>query len=127
MGRTAGGSRRRSCRCGGEGPGGRGPGPPSGRGRGGGGGARRGGGGAGWKGGGGGGGGGRRGTRVRVRVFFFNTPARGKFWRARARETGAVVEALSAPARPRPDTGFALPRDPRALLDVPPADGPLER
>ena len=69
----------------------------------------------------------QRGTTVTVRALFFNTPARRKFLRAQATETRAVVEALSVLALTRPDIAFTLTSDDRALLDVPPADGPLER
>src|SRR2546427_20962 len=69
----------------------------------------------------------QRGTTVAVRALFFNTPARRKFLRAQATETRAVVEALTVLALARPDVAFALTSDDRALLDVPPADGPLAR
>src|SRR2546425_5006967 len=69
----------------------------------------------------------QRGTTVTVRALFFNTPARRKFLRAQATETRAVVEALSVLALTRPDIAFTLTSGDRALLDVPPADGPLER
>ena len=69
----------------------------------------------------------QRGTTVTVRALFFNTPARRKFLRAQATETRAVVEALSVLTLTRPDIAFTLTSDDRALLDVPPADGPLER
>src|SRR5437867_3287840 len=69
----------------------------------------------------------QRGTTVTVRALFFNTPARRQFLRAQATETRAVVEALSVLALTRPDIAFTLTSDDRALLDVPPADGPLER
>jgi DNA mismatch repair protein MutL len=69
----------------------------------------------------------QRGTTVTVRALFFNTPARRKFLRAQATETRAVVEALSVLALTRPDIAFTLTSDDRALLDVPPADGSLER
>src|SRR5881398_2558767 len=69
----------------------------------------------------------QRGTSVTVRALFFNTPARRKFLRAQATETRAVVETLTVLALTRPDVAFTLTSDDRALIDVPPAAGPLER
>src|SRR5438876_5227628 len=69
----------------------------------------------------------QQGTTVTVRALFFNTPARRKFLRAQATETRAVVEALTVLALTRPDVAFTLTSDDRALIDVPPAAGPLER
>ena len=69
----------------------------------------------------------QRGTTVTVRALFFNTPARRKFLRAQATETRAVVETLTVLALTRPDVAFTLTSDDRALIDVPPAAGPLER
>src|SRR5213076_3015333 len=60
-------------------------------------------------------------------ALFFNTPARRKFLRAQATETRAVVETLTVLALTRPDVAFTLTSDDRALIDVPPAAGPLER
>src|SRR5439155_1663761 len=50
-----------------------------------------------------------------------------KFLRAQATETRAVVETLTVLALTRPDVAFTLTSDDRALIDVPPAAGPLER
>jgi DNA mismatch repair protein MutL len=69
----------------------------------------------------------QRGTTVTVRALFFNTPARRKFLRAQATETRAVVEVLTVLALTRPDVAFTLTSDDRALIDVPPAAGQLER
>src|SRR2546423_4413367 len=69
----------------------------------------------------------QRGTTVTVRALFFNTPARRKFLRAQATETRAVVEVLTVLALTRPDVAFTLTSDDRALIDVPPAAGPIER
>src|SRR2546423_6519065 len=69
----------------------------------------------------------QRGTTVTVRALFFNTPARRKFLRAQATETRAVVEVLTVLALTRPDVAFTLPSDDRALIDVPPAAGQIER
>jgi len=64
---------------------------------------------------------------VTVRALFFNTPARRKFLRAQATETRAVVEVLTVLALTRPDVAFTLTSDDRALIDVPPAAGQIER
>jgi len=69
----------------------------------------------------------QRGTTVTVRALFFNTPARRKFLRAQATETRAVVEVLTVLALTRPDVAFTLTSDDRALVDVPPAAGQIER
>jgi len=69
----------------------------------------------------------QRGTTVTVRALFFNTPARRKFLRAQATETRAVVEVLTVLALTRPDVAFILTSDDRALIDVPPAAGQIER
>jgi len=69
----------------------------------------------------------QRGTTVTVRALFFNTPARRKFLRAQATETRAVVEVLTVLALTRPDVAFTLTSDDRALIDVPPAAGQIER
>jgi DNA mismatch repair protein MutL len=69
----------------------------------------------------------QRGTMVTVRALFFNTPARRKFLRAQATETRAVVEAVTVLALTRPDVAFTLTSDERVLIDVPPADQPIER
>jgi len=49
-----------------------------------------------------------RGTTVEVRDLFYNTPARRKFMRAAATETGHVTEAVVRLARARPDVSFSL-------------------
>lgn len=69
----------------------------------------------------------QRGTTVTVRALFFNTPARRKFLRAQATETRAVGEALTVLALTRPDVAFSLASDGRVLLDVPPAERPIDR
>jgi DNA mismatch repair protein MutL len=69
----------------------------------------------------------QRGTTVTVRSLFFNTPARRKFLRAQATETRAVVEAVTVLALARPDVAFTLASDDRVLIDVPPAEQPIER
>jgi DNA mismatch repair protein MutL len=69
----------------------------------------------------------QRGTTITVRGLFFNTPARRKFLRAQATETRAVVEALTVLALTRPDVAFTLTSDDRSLIDVRPANDPIDR
>jgi DNA mismatch repair protein MutL len=69
----------------------------------------------------------QRGTTVTVRALFFNTPARRKFLRAPPTETRAVVEALTVLALARCDVGFTLASDDRVLIDVAPAERPIDR
>ncbi len=69
----------------------------------------------------------QRGTTVTARALFFNTPARRKFLRAQATETRAVVEALTVLALARPDVALTLTSDDRVLVDVRPAERPIDR
>jgi DNA mismatch repair protein MutL len=59
-----------------------------------------------------------RGTTVEVRDLFFNTPARRKFMRAPAAETGHVTEAVVRLALARPDVSFTLRSGGRLALGV---------
>lgn len=59
------------------------------------------------------------GTRVEVRDLFFNTPARLAFLRAPAAESAAAAEAVARIALARPEIGFVLRSNGRALLDLP--------
>src|SRR6266542_786990 len=69
----------------------------------------------------------QHGTTVTVRALFFNTPARRKFLRAQATETRAAAEVLTLLALARPDVAFRLASDDRVLIDVPPAERPIDR
>ncbi len=64
-----------------------------------------------------------RGTTVEVRDLFGAVPARRKFLRADATESGHVAEAVTLLALARPDVGFSLSSSGRALLQAPPTDG----
>ncbi|HET6412757.1 MAG TPA: DNA mismatch repair endonuclease MutL [Anaeromyxobacter sp.] len=57
-----------------------------------------------------------RGTTVEVRDLFFNTPARRKFMRAPATESGHLAEAMIRVALGRPEVGFTLRSGGRAVL-----------
>lgn len=55
------------------------------------------------------------GTTVEVGELFFNTPARRKFLKSEATELAHVMEAVRRHALARPDVGFAVWHDGRAL------------
>ena len=60
-----------------------------------------------------------RGTTVEVRDLFFNIPARRKFVRSAATETGHIARLLERLALSRPDVSFRLRSGERVLLDAP--------
>ncbi|MEY2667492.1 MAG: hypothetical protein RJA59_130 [Pseudomonadota bacterium] len=66
-----------------------------------------------------------RGTTVEVRDLFFNTPARRKFMRSTAAESGHASEAVVRVALARPDVGFSLRSGGRASITTP-AGAPIE-
>ncbi len=68
-----------------------------------------------------------RGTTVTVRDLFFNTPARRKFMRSAAAESGHVTEAVLRLALARPDVGFTLRSGGRLALGVRRGAGLLDR
>jgi DNA mismatch repair protein MutL len=68
-----------------------------------------------------------RGTTVEVRDLFFNTPARRKFMRAVATESGHVTEAVTRLALSRPEVGFALRAGGRNVLTARPGSGLADR
>ena len=68
-----------------------------------------------------------RGTTVEVRDLFGGVPARRKFLRADATESGHVAEAVTLLALARPLTGFVLRSGGRTLLEAPPVEGLADR
>ncbi|HVO21337.1 MAG TPA: DNA mismatch repair endonuclease MutL [Anaeromyxobacter sp.] len=69
----------------------------------------------------------QRGTTVEVRDLFFNTPARRKFMRSPAAESGHLAEAVIRVALGRPDVGFTLRSGGRSVLAALPGEGLAER
>jgi len=63
--------------------------------------------------------GGPEGTAVEVRDLFFNVPARRKFLRTRATETGHVNEQFARLALGFPEVGFELTNNDRAVHKLP--------
>ena len=59
------------------------------------------------------------GTTVEVRDLFFNIPARRKFVRSAATESGHIARLLERLALSRPDVSFRLRSGERVLLDAP--------
>ncbi|MEL7237833.1 MAG: DNA mismatch repair endonuclease MutL [Planctomycetota bacterium] len=66
------------------------------------------------------------GTTVEVRELFFNTPARRKFLKAPAAESGQVTDMLTRLALPRHDVAIRYVRDGKVIWDWPATD-PLDR
>jgi len=62
------------------------------------------------------------GTVVEVRTLFRNVPARRKFLRSQAAETGRVHDAIDSIALGAPGIGFRLSSDGRTIVDLPPQD-----
>ncbi|MBK8480048.1 MAG: DNA mismatch repair endonuclease MutL [Proteobacteria bacterium] len=67
------------------------------------------------------------GTAVAMRELFFNTPARRKFMRSTATETGHVQELIAWLACAFPAVAFALLHEGRRLLELPPVAGRAQR
>lgn len=69
------------------------------------------------------------GTRVEVRDLFFATPARLKFLKATATETGRIIEAVQRLAMAHPEIAFSVTEGARTLLrlDVAAADSEVAR
>ncbi len=67
------------------------------------------------------------GTTVTVRNLFFNTPARRKFLRTEATETGRITRTLEALALGHPRIGLKLTVKNRPVLDLPAGQSPHAR
>jgi DNA mismatch repair protein MutL len=67
------------------------------------------------------------GTTVTVHNLFFNTPARRKFLRTEATETGRITQAVEALALGHPQVGFVLSVNGRRTLELPAGEGPRDR
>jgi DNA mismatch repair protein MutL len=70
---------------------------------------------------------GPRGTAVDVRQLFFNVPARRRFLKTTATESGRVQEVVEAVAIARPGTAFRLTADGRTRLDLAATPDPKQR
>jgi DNA mismatch repair protein MutL len=68
-----------------------------------------------------------RGTTVTVRDLFFNTPARRRFLRTAATETGHIVELFTSLALSRPEIRFRLDHGGKRVFDLPSAGDSLSR
>ncbi len=66
------------------------------------------------------------GTTVEVRDLFFNVPARRKFVRSDATETGHIARLVERLALSRPDISFQLRNGDRLMLDAPAGDSALQ-
>ncbi len=67
------------------------------------------------------------GTEVRVRDLFFNTPPRLKFLKSPAGELNQILQMVTRQAFIRPDLGFTVLNEQRAMLDLPSAQEWSER
>ncbi len=68
-----------------------------------------------------------RGTTVEARGLFRHTPARLKFLKSDATESGRMLAELSRMALARPDVGFTLVLDGRTALEAPRGEGAQAR
>ncbi len=69
----------------------------------------------------------RQGTTIEVSDLFFNTPARRKFLRADATETGHILEIVTNMALAYPKVHFSLHSAKRTLLNAQASDSLMER
>jgi DNA mismatch repair protein MutL len=71
--------------------------------------------------------GGPVGTQIEVRDLFFNVPARLKFMKTEATESGHIAESLIRLSLAFPGVHFKLRHKGKVTLDLPPHKSPLER
>jgi DNA mismatch repair protein MutL len=64
------------------------------------------------------------GTSIEVRALFYNVPARRKFVRTEATESGHIARAVERLALAAPAVGMRLRNNGRVTLDLPPANNP---
>jgi DNA mismatch repair protein MutL len=67
------------------------------------------------------------GTTVEVRDLFYNVPARRKFLKGSATESGHIADAILKIALARPDVSFRLVSGGRVSLDLPATHDPIPR
>src|SRR5271165_4525479 len=67
------------------------------------------------------------GTRIEVRRLFFNTPARLKFLKTIATEQGAIAATIQRLGLANPKIAFRWEADGRTIMELPRANGLLER
>ncbi len=67
------------------------------------------------------------GTMITVRQLFYNVPARRKFLKTVATETGHIAEFLSCMALARPDIHFKLVHNQKTVYNWPPVEDPADR
>lgn len=69
----------------------------------------------------------RPGTTIDVTDLFVHTPARKKFLKSTSTELSHICSVLQQHALARPDVGFTLRHEGRAVIEYPPAANPAER
>ncbi len=70
---------------------------------------------------------GNAGTTVEARELFFNTPARRKFLKAAAAESGQVTDVVTRLMLPRADVSLRYTRDGKTVAEWPATDDPWAR
>lgn len=67
------------------------------------------------------------GTTITIRDLFFNTPARRKFLRTSATESGHIAEQITRVALPHPQIAFTLTHGKRKVHNLPKCDSTRQR